>query len=65
MLHDIHQALFETPPGARDERPLIEGIRAVVKAYERGSWLARAILWLLPAIAGAGIAAQHIREWFT
>lgn len=65
MLRDLHYALLEVPPGSSKEtRPLIEEVRVVVRAYQRASWATRAIVWLLPAIAGIGVATQTIRNWF-
>jgi hypothetical protein len=64
MLQDIHAALFDVPPGSpKDERPLIEGVRIMWRAYQRGSWAFRAVIWVLPAIAGVGVAWQKITEW--
>ena len=66
MLRDLHSALLEVPAGSsKDARPLIEEVRIVVRAYQRASWVTRVIVWLLPAIAGVGVAAQTIRGWFT
>lgn len=62
---DLHSALLETPPGSpNDVRPLMEDIRVVVRSYHRASWATRALIWLLPAAAGVGIAAEKIRGWF-
>lgn len=64
ILHKIHDALFEVPAGSGpDEKPLIELIRIVVRSYQRASWATRAIVWLLPAIAGLGVAYQTIVGW--
>ena len=64
MLREIHAALFAVPPGSRDAQPLIEDVRVVVRAYQRASWATRALVWLLPSIAGVGIAIEKIRSWF-
>lgn len=65
MLEDLHKALLDVPPGSsKDARPLLEELRVVVKAYNRASWATRALVWLLPAIAGVGAAAQVIKGWF-
>tara|TARA_R110000850_G_scaffold109320_2_gene222135 strand:- start:6391 stop:6627 length:237 start_codon:yes stop_codon:yes gene_type:complete len=64
MLLDIHRALFDVPTGSgAEEKPLIEGMRIVWRSYQRGSWAFRAVVWVLPAIAGVGIAAEKIKEW--
>ena len=64
MLKDIHDALLSVPPGSpSDARPLLEDIRTVVRAYQRASWATRAIVWLLPAIAGIGVAFTTIKGW--
>lgn len=65
MLRDLHSALLEVPPGSpREARPLLEDIRIVIRAYHRANWATRAVVWLLPAVAGVGIAFQTIRGWF-
>lgn len=65
MLSDLHSALLDVPPGSpKDAKPLIEEIRIVVRAYQRGSWFARFVVWSLPAVAGIGIAMEKIRGWF-
>lgn len=61
-LDAIYRALME--PAADGDKALIERISAVVKAYERGAWAMRAVLWLLPALAGIGVAYTAIRDWF-
>lgn len=61
----INRALFELPPGSdKDAKPLMETIRIMARAYERGSWSVRALIWLLLTIAGLGTAFQQIREWW-
>ena len=66
MLRDLHTALLGVPAGSpSDARPLLEDIRVVVRAYQRASWATRAVVWLLPAVAGLGVAYQTIRGWFT
>lgn len=63
-IDDLHMALLEVPPGSSNSaKPLIEDIRVVVLAYKRGSWATRALVWLLPAIAGVGVAFEKIRGW--
>ena len=65
MLQDMHRALMEVPPGSpADERPLVEQMRVVCRAYQRGNWVVRAAIWVLPALAGVGVAIEKIREWF-
>lgn len=65
MLTELHDALLGIPAGsAKDARPLLEEIRVVVSAYKRASWATRAVIWLLPALAGLGVAVQTMRSWF-
>jgi hypothetical protein len=65
MQREMHTAFFEGPAGSPEgTKPLIEGMRIMWAAYQRGSWAFRAIVWLLPAIAGVGIAAEKIHGWF-
>jgi hypothetical protein len=65
MLRQIHEALFSVPAGsAKDAKPLIESLRIMVRAYERGSWAVRALIWLLLTIAGVGTAIHQIKEWW-
>lgn len=64
MLEDLHTALMSVPPGSGpDAQPLIQEVRTVVNAYKRGSWAVRALIWLLPALAGVGIAIEKIAKW--
>ena len=60
----LRQALFEVPPGSPDdERPLIEGLRVMWRSYQRGSWLARMLMWLVPAMAAFGAAISQMKGW--
>lgn len=64
MVVEIHQALFAVPPGSPpDEKPLLEDIRVVCRAYKRAKWTTRAIIWLLPTAAGLGMAVETIWKW--
>lgn len=64
MLKDLHSALLEVPPGSPEgKKPLLEEIRAVTEAYKRANWITRAVVWLLPALAGIGVAIQQIKAW--
>ena len=61
----LYASLLETPDGSPDDaRPFLEEARIVIRAYQRASWATRALVWLLPAIAGVGIAVEKIRSWF-
>jgi len=61
MLREIHAALFDRPPGARnDERPLLEDLRTVVQAYKRASWVTRMVIWMLPTLAAIGASIQWV-----
>lgn len=65
MLEDLHEALLGVPAGSgTDAKPLLEDIRVVVMAYKRASWATRALIWMLPAIAGIGVAFQTVKGWF-
>jgi hypothetical protein len=48
MLREIHEALFK--PILPSNKPFIERMSSVVQTYERGSFIARAVLWLVPAL---------------
>lgn len=62
---ELHRALFAVPAGSpADERPLIEGLRIVWRAYQRGSWLARITIWLIPTVAAIGAGVAAIKGWF-
>lgn len=61
MLKDLHDAFLSVPAGSpKDAKPLLVKIRAVVATYERASWLTRATVYLLPTVAGLGLAVQAI-----
>ena len=61
MLAELHNALLKVPAGSlSDDRPLLEEIRVVVRAYKRASWATRWLFWGVPTIAGIGIAGQTI-----
>ena len=60
----MNRALFEVPEGSpKDERPLIEGLRIMWRAYQRGSWLARVFIWVIPTVAGVIAGWDSIKEW--
>ena len=66
QLATIYRAFFEVPEGSpKDTVPLIADVRRVVNAYRRASWTTRAIVWVLPTLAGLGVAIKTIVEWFT
>ncbi|MFQ6550511.1 hypothetical protein AADZ90_021420 [Aestuariibius sp. 2305UL40-4] len=57
--------LYGVPDGSpSDVRPLIHEIRIVVRAYQRASWVTRLLIWVLPTIAGLGVAIREIGKWF-
>jgi hypothetical protein len=61
----IYAALFEVPKGSPEgDRPLIEMIRIVVRAYQRASWITRVIVWLLPTAALIGASIAQVKGWF-
>lgn len=65
ILRRIDEALFKVPAGSpKDTKPLIEGMRIMWLAYQRGSWAIRALIWILPAVAGVGMAYEKILGWF-
>lgn len=60
----LKTALFDVPAGSPpDERPLIEGLRVVWRQYQRGSWAARVMIWMIPTMASIGAAVATIRGW--
>ncbi len=61
MLREIHDALMK--PGIDGTPALIVQISEVCKAYQRGKWASRAIIWGLPTIALLGGAIQKILGW--
>jgi hypothetical protein len=64
MATRINRALFEVPPGSPDsDQPLIEGLVIVWRAYQRGSWVVRMLVWLIPTIAGLGASIAVIKGW--
>lgn len=66
LLRELHDAFLKVPEGSPSgARPLLADIRVVVQAYQRASWVARALIWLLPAIAGVGVAVEKINTWLT
>lgn len=63
-VEDISRALFEVPEGSPDdERPLIEGLRIMWRAYQRGNWIARVLIWLIPTTAGVLMGWETVKEW--
>jgi len=64
QLDTIYRALFDVPEGSpSDTQPLIAELRRVVLAYKRASWATRAIIWVLPTLAGLGVAIKTIAGW--
>lgn len=72
MLYESHDAIMElkkafleVPPGSpKEERPLLENLRMVVKAYQRASWSTRALIYTVPVLAMLGASYQTILGWF-
>lgn len=64
MLKDVHDALFAVPIGsASDKEPLIIRANAALDKLDKGSWTVRTLIWLLPLLAGLGIALKEISGW--
>ena len=71
MLREVHTQmgkllydLYEVPKGSpEDVRPLIQEIRIVVRAYQRSRWATRLVMWILPAVAGVGLAIEALSRW--
>ncbi|MFQ6554111.1 hypothetical protein AAD018_017345 [Aestuariibius insulae] len=72
MLVEVHEQmgvlmrdLYGVPEGSPDDvRPLIYEMRTVVRAFQRASWVTRLLIWLLPTLAGLGVAIREITRWF-
>ncbi len=64
MLGDLHRALLEPPVGSK-RPPLIEEMREAVSFYKGGKITTRAVLWALPAVAGAVAAAKYLKDTFS
>lgn len=61
---ELRRALLEVPLGApKDERPLIDGMRVMWRAYQRGAWVTRAVFVITPLIAAVGTAILTIKGW--
>lgn len=64
-MKELRDALLGVPAGSpKEAKPLLEDLRVVARAYQRGSWAVRAIMWLLPTVAGLGYAIKQIKDWF-
>lgn len=60
----LHRALLEVPIGSPDdERPLIEGLRIMWRSYQRGAWITRATIVIIPLTAAIGTALLTMRGW--
>lgn len=65
QLDTIYRALFEVPEGSPPgTEPLISDLRRVVMAYKRATWTTRAVIWVLPTLAGLGVAIKTVVGWF-
>lgn len=65
MAKEVHDALLEVPTGSpRAERPLLVDLRLMVRAWKGLIFSVKALVWLIPTIAGVGIAWRTIAEWF-
>lgn len=63
-LDKLYSSLLEVPAGSpTDEKPLLEQIRVISRAYNRGVWSAKMIVWGVPLIASLGIAVQTVLSW--
>lgn len=59
---ELHDAFMKVPTGSPPETAtLLESLRVVVSAYQKGSWLFRAIVWLVGFIVAAGAALQTLK----
>ena len=66
MVRDLHGALLEVPAGSdKNAKTLLEKLRAMATAYERGSWAFRMIGWAILTAAAIGGGLQTIKGWFT
>lgn len=64
MAANLHRAFFDIPPGSPDgTRPFIENLRVLVLAYQRGSWLAKIVVWAVLGMATIGGAILQINGW--
>lgn len=63
---ELRAALLEKAPGSpSDEKPLLEDIRIVIRAYKRASWATRAVIWALPTAALIGASLKSLVSYFT
>lgn len=62
MVRELHRAFMAVPAGKKTA--LIEDMRIVSEAYNRGAWAARSLLWLLPTFAGLLMAWDKIVAFF-
>lgn len=61
----IERALFDVPEGApADAKPLIEALHILWRAYQRGSFSIKAIMWLALAVTSIGGAIGAAKGWF-
>jgi hypothetical protein len=61
-LDDMHDAFFREPPGGG--KTLMQKLRIIVDAYDRGSWLLRSVFWLIPAASALIIGWDRIKAFF-
>lgn len=59
MLEELHAAIMQSPPGSK-RPPLIETMNTMATVYITGRWSIRAILWLVPTVAGLIVAFRTI-----
>jgi hypothetical protein len=64
LVKELHDALLAVPAGSpKDAKPLLEEIRMVVRAYNKASWVTRAVIWMLPTLAGLAVAYETIARF--
>lgn len=65
-VNQLYTALMEVPPGSPEgTSSLLQTTNRMATSYNRGLWATRMFIWLLPALAGVGVAVQTIKGWFS
>ena len=61
----LNRAFFDVPDGApSDEKPLIEALGHMWRAYQRGSWLTRVLAFCAGVLTAAGGLYGTVMGWW-
>lgn len=62
---EIHSDLYQVQRGApKGDKPLMEMLRIMARAWKNSSWAIRAIGWLILTLGSLAVALREIIKWW-